>query len=208
MESSSQTIATIYKSRKTILDLLKKQEYNISDYDNFSVNEVHAMFVNKQLDILLSTKDGKKCYVKYHLGKTLRRENINDYIDDLYHLENVLEKNDTLIIIAKMEPNTTLINILNQIWEQDGIFIILFNIDRLLYNILDHDLVPQHTILNEEQINEMKKRYNINDITQLPQISRYDPVSLAIGLRPNEICKIDRQSKTAITTEYFRICIQ
>tara|TARA_Y100001970_G_C14238193_1_gene863224 strand:+ start:366 stop:992 length:627 start_codon:yes stop_codon:yes gene_type:complete len=208
METSSKTIATLYKSRKNILELLKKQKYNVSDYENFSVNEVHAMCINKQLDMLLNSEEGKKSYVKYHLGKTLRRENINDYIDDLYHLENVLEKNDTLIIIIKMEPNSTLINMLSQIWEQDGIFIILFNIERLQYNILDHELVPSHIILNDEEIQTLKQKYNINDINQLPQISRYDPVSLAIGMKPSQVCKIERQSKTAITSDYFRICVQ
>ena len=208
METSSKTIATLYKSRKNILELLKKQKYNVSDNENFSVNEVHAMYINKQLDMLLNGEDGKKSYVKYHLGKTLRRENINDYIDDLYHLENVLEKNDTLIIIIKMEPNATLINMLSQIWEQDGIFIILFNIERLQYNILDHELVPSHIILNDEEIQTLKQKYNINDIKQLPQISRYDPVSLAIGMKPSQVCKIERQSKTAISSDYFRICIQ
>ena len=59
---------------------------NISDYNNFSVNEVHAMFENKQLDMLVKDeKNNKKVYVKYHLGKTLRRENMNDYIDDLFN---------------------------------------------------------------------------------------------------------------------------
>lgn len=208
MESSSKTISTIFKSRKNLLQLLKSQNYNVEDYENFTVNEVHAMYTNKQLDILLSGKENKKVYVKYHLGKTLRRENINDYIDDLYHLENALNTDDTLIIVIKMEPNPTLINVLNQIWEQDKIFIILFNIDRLQYNILDHEYVPQHIILNDQQVEDVKKKYNINDVKQFPQISRYDPVALAIGMKPNEICKIIRQSKTAIESEYFRICIQ
>ena len=46
----------------------------------------------------------------------------------------------------------------------------------------------------------------MND-SQLPEISRYDPVALVIGLRPGEVCKIIRPSPTAITTEYFRLCI-
>ena len=42
----------------------------------------------------------------------------------------------------------------------------------------------------------------------MPQISRYDPVAQAIGLRPGQICKITRPSKTAITSNYYRICSQ
>jgi len=169
------------------------------------------MYNNKQLDMMLtSQKEGetKKVYVKYHLAKTLRRENINDYIDDLYNLEQVLTKTDTLVIVIKQEPHDTLLNILNQIWEQDGIFIVIYNLDRLQFNILDHEYVPKHIILNDNEINEMKKRYNITKNTELPEISRYDPVAQAIGMRPGQICKIIRPSKTAITADYYRLCSQ
>ena len=50
-------------------------------------------------------------------------------------------------------------------------------------------------------------KFNITDKIQFPDISRFDPVARAIGLRPGEVCKIIRPSKTAITTNYYRICI-
>ena len=211
MTQSSGTISTVFKSRQNLLKLLYQQDFDIKDYEEFSVNEVHVMYNNKQLDMMMTSKtdgENKKVYVKYHLAKTLRRENINDYIDDLYNLEQVLTKNDTLILVIKQEPNESMINILSQIWEQDGIFIIIYNIDRLQFNILEHKYVPKHTILNDEEVKTMKKRYNIVNDTELPEISRYDPVAQAIGMRPGQICKIIRPSKTAITTDYYRICSQ
>ena len=56
INNSSSLISSIYKSRKTILELMKKQNYNTVDYDNFSINEVNTMYQNKQLDILLEKK--------------------------------------------------------------------------------------------------------------------------------------------------------
>jgi len=212
MAQSSGTISTIFKSRQILLELLVKQGYDTKDYEEFSVNEVHVMYNNKQLDMLLSTKEdqqpAKKVYVKYHLAKTLPRQNINDYIDDLFNLEQVLTKGDTLMIIIKQEPHEPLLNMLNQIWEQDGIFIIVHNLDRLQFNILNHEYVPTHTIMNENEIIEMRKRYNITNLSELPEISRYDPVAQAIGLRPGDVCKIIRPSKTSITTNYYRLCSQ
>lgn len=211
MTQSSGTISTVFKSRQNLLNLLSQQGYDIKDYEEFSVNETHIMYNNKQLDMMLtSQKEGetKKVYVKYHLAKTLRRENINDYIDDLYNLEQVLTKTDTLVIVIKQEPHEPLLNILNQIWEQDGIFIIIYNLDRLQFNILEHEYVPKHIILNDTEIDEMKKRYNIINNAELPEISRYDPVAQAIGMRPGQICKIIRPSKTAITADYYRLCSQ
>lgn len=208
MAQSSITTA-LYKSRTNLLSLLKNQGFEIKDYEEFSVNDVHIMNNNKQLDMLLSSPEGtKKVYVKYHLGKTLRRENINDYIDDLYTIENVLNKTDTLIIIIKQEPNEPLIAVLNEIWEQEGIFIILFNLERLQFNILEHTYVPKHEIIEEQEIKLIKQRFNIRSNDDLPDISRYDPVAQAIGLRPGQICKITRKSKTAISAEYYRICSQ
>lgn len=212
MAQSSGTISTIFKSRQILLELLVKQGYDTKDYEEFSVNEVHVMYNNKQLDMLLSTKEdqqpAKKVYVKYHLAKTLPRQNINDYIDDLFNLEQILTKGDTLMIIIKQEPHEPLLNMLNQIWEQDGIFIIVQNLDRLQFNILKHEYVPTHIIMNETEIMEMRKRYNITNISELPEISRYDPVAQAIGLRPGDVCKIIRPSKTSITTNYYRLCSQ
>ena len=138
----------------------------------------------------------------------MRRENINDYIDDLYNLEQVLTKNDTLIIVIKQEPHEPLLNILKHIWEQEGIFIMIYNLERLQFNILEHAYVPKHVILTPEEADVMKKRYNIIKDTELPEISRFDPVAQAIGMRPGQLCKIIRPSKTAITADYYRICSQ
>jgi DNA-directed RNA polymerase subunit H (RpoH/RPB5) len=204
-ENCSQTINVLYKSRKNILELLKSQNYDINNHIINNINEINQMFINNQLDMLLENKN-KKTYVKYHLGKTLRRENINDYIDDLFNLEQILTKTDTLIIVIKMEPNDTLVKCMKQIWEEEGIFIILFNIDRLQYNILQHEYVPKHTVLDNEEIKLVKDKYNIMNDDQLPKISRFDPVAMAIGIRPLEVCKIIRPSKTAIETNYYRIC--
>jgi len=112
------------------------------------------------------------------------------------------------MIVIKQEPHDPLLAILNQIWEQEGIFIIIYNLERLQYNILEHSYVPKHIILDNEEVVQLKKTFNIINNKELPQISRYDPVALAIGMRPGQICKIIRPSKTAITTDYYRICSQ
>ena len=207
MSQSSQTISSTFKSRRVLLKMLAEQGFDTKDYEEFSVNEVHIMYNNKQLDMLMSKSDkSDKIYVKYHLAKTLRRENINDYIDDLYNLEQVLNKGDTLMILIKQEPHDPLLNILNQIWEQEGIFIMIYNLERLQFNILEHEYVPKHIILNEEESIAFKEKYNIKKNSEIPEISRYDPVAQAIGLRPGQICKIIRPSKTAIIADYYRIC--
>jgi DNA-directed RNA polymerase subunit H (RpoH/RPB5) len=193
---------------------MKNLDYNTKDYESFSFNEVNAMFQNKQLDILLEknledvkTKRKNKIYIRYYLAKTFRPQNIQETIDDLFNLEEVLNKDDILLIVTKDEPNETLINSVKHIWEQDNIFIVIQNIKRLQYNILEHVLVPIHRIINDEEVENIKIKYNIKDNSQLPEISRFDPVALAICIRPGQICEIIRPSKTSITSKFYRICI-
>jgi DNA-directed RNA polymerase subunit H len=137
----------------------------------------------------------------------IRPANIQEMIDDLFNLEEILTKDDTLLIITKDEMNETIINELKHIWEQDGIFIVIENIKRLQYNILNHILVPNHEIMNDKEVEEVMQKYNIKHKIEFPEISRFDPVARVIGLRPGDICKITRPSKTAIKTLYYRICI-
>ena len=81
------------------------------------------------------------------------------------------------------------------------------NIKYLQFNILNHVLVPQHSIMNENDVKTIMIKYNITDKIQFPDISRFDPVARAIGLRPGQVCHIVRPSKTAIQSDYYRICV-
>ena len=205
MTHQSSEIQLIFKSRNILLDLLSEQGYNVNKYTGSSINEVNSMYQNKQMDMLLEKKD-KKVYVKYHLNKTLKLGNINDYIEDLIHLDNVLEKKDDIIIIIKDEPNDSLLSVLSNLWLQDQIYVNVINIKRLQFNILNHILVPKHRVLNDEETKIFKQRYNISDNSQIPDISRFSPVAQVIGIRPGQICEITRNSKTAIDTLFYRVC--
>ena len=41
---------------------------------------------------------------------------------------------------------------------------------------------------------------------QFPEISRFDPVAIAIGLRPSQVVEIIRSSPTALKTKFYRLC--
>jgi DNA-directed RNA polymerase subunit H (RpoH/RPB5) len=214
--NSSVLISQIFQSRKNVLELMDKQGFETSCYANFSISEINAMKQNNQLDMLLESKsekngvqtsNGNKVYIRYYLSKTIRPTNVNEMIDDLFVLTETLKKTDTLYIIIKDNVNETLINELKHIWERDGIFIVIESIKCLQFNILNHVLVPEHLVMNESEVEKVMIKYNITDKTQFPDISRFDPVARAICLRPGQVCKIIRPSKTAIETNYYRICV-
>lgn len=205
---SNQLITEIYKSRKNLLDILESRGFDTSDYNSFTYEELHTMIQNQQLDFIVKKVDTeKKVYVKYNIVKVLRPNNIYDYVEDLFHIENVLTKNDDLIIINKDEPNDTLQTTVKNIWLNDGVYIAIINIARLQFNILNHTLVPKHTVLSEEEKIVFLEKYNITNKKMIPTISYFSPVSIVLGIRPDDICKIERFSKTAINSDFYRICI-
>jgi DNA-directed RNA polymerase subunit H len=213
-QNTSSIISSIYKSKKNILDIMEKQGYYVNDYKNFSINEINTMFQNNQLDMLLEmekedpvTNKKNKIYIKYYLAKVLRPATIQEIIDDLFQLEEILTKEDTLFIITKDEMNETLTNELKHIYEKDGIFIIVQSIKGLQFNILEHVLVPDHRVMNDVEIEQIMKKYNIRSKFEFPDISRFDPVAQIIGLRPGKVCEITRISKTSIEAKYYRVCI-
>jgi len=209
MSTTSNRILTIYKSRKTILELLSYQDFNVNEYNEFSINEIDAMYNNEQLDMLINhNNNAKKVYIKYYLtSKQIKPQNLDDIIEDLFTIENVLTKDDTLIVIIEDEPNDTIISKLKYLYDHDGIFVVIHNIKRLQFNILEHALVPNCVILEDSEIKDLKEKFNINNLKQLPEISRFDPQALAICLRPGQICKFERDSATALKYNYYRICI-
>jgi DNA-directed RNA polymerase subunit H (RpoH/RPB5) len=213
-QNSSILISAVYESRKTILELMDKQGYNTEDYSFFSINEVNTMKNHNQLDMLLEKREEdpltnrkNKIYIRYYLGKKINSVNIQEMIDDLFGIDEVLTKADTLFIIIKDEVNETIINELKHIWEKDGIFIVVENIKRLQFNILNHTLVPPHRVMSNDEVTEVMKKYNLLNINEFPDISRFDPVAKVIGLRPGQVCHIVRPSKTAIKADYYRVCV-
>jgi DNA-directed RNA polymerase subunit H len=205
------TFGYIYKARLTLIDLLARQGFDVSAYNGFSRNQLDVMIKEKQLDMYLTKNDitKKKLFVKWQniLSKTLRWPNIESIIDEVYEQEDMLSEEDSLLIISNDDPNDTVIASLRSLFSERNIHINVISLKRLQYNILDHNLVPPHRILQNKEKDEIIEKYKIIDFKQLPEISRYDPVSVAINMRPGDICEIIRPSKTAIQTKYYRYCI-
>lgn len=204
--TSTETIKNIYKSRNILIGILQNRDFNVDDYNEFSINEINIMVNNNQLDLLLENKNNTKIFVKYYLGKSLRPANIQEIAEDLFNLEEILSKDDELLIIVKDDINDSIKNMLVHIWNSQKIFVSIISLKRLQYNILNHNLVPKHIIMTEEEKIDVKKKYNVIDDSKFPEISRFDPVSTLIGLRPDNLCKIIRPSKTSITSEFYRLC--
>lgn len=207
--TSVNRIQSIYKARRNILALSEYRGFDTSDYNEFSINEIDTIYKNSQLDMLIDNEEmGTKTFIKFYLDlKQLRPQNLDSIIDDLFLVDNVLTNKDTLVIIVDDEPNDTITAKVKYLFDHSGVFVVIHNIQRLQYNILQHDLVPKIDILDEKEKLDFKKRYNIQKNSQIPEISRFDPQALAVAIRPGDICKFTRDSPTALHTSYYRVCV-
>jgi len=204
---SNNTILKLFKSRTNILEQLQYLGYNVDDYTNFSQTDIDNMFRTNQLDMLLTnTETGRKILVRYAQTNSINKM-LTNIIHQIFNIERILTAEDTLVIIQDEEPNESLLDSLSKTFNRNGVFVVVHNIQRLQFNILKHTKVPKYEVLSETDKEEVKRTYLINNDSQFPEISRFDPVALAICLRPGEVAKITANSPTAGETVRYRVCI-
>ncbi len=75
------------------------------------------------------------------------------------------------------------------------------------FNVLEHELVPDHVLLSEEEAAEVLKKYNISK-GQLPKIKTTDVVVKQIGAKPGDVLRIIRKSLTAGKAVAYRLVIE
>ncbi len=80
-------------------------------------------------------------------------------------------------------------------------------VDEKKLNLFEHELVPSHRILNDEETQALLSKYKITKI-MLPKISNKDPCSKSIKAKPGDIIEILRRSVTAGEAKYYRVVVQ
>jgi DNA-directed RNA polymerase subunit H (RpoH/RPB5) len=201
----------IYRSRKILLEQLEELGYDVSEYTDFSVNDIYTMNSTQQLSFMVSNNLGIKKYIHYHISKALRPTHIHELIEQLYHVDEILTTNDELSIITNScnpsdTSDLTITKVIKDIFREDNIHITVRSIKTTQYNILNHKNVPKHRLLSEDDKNEIYKKYHIKSNDKLPEISQFDPPAVIIGLRPGQLCEITRPDKTSLTSTFYRIC--
>ncbi len=73
-------------------------------------------------------------------------------------------------------------------------------------DVSKHVLVPEHTIMNKKEIEELRKEYKL-DLKQLPKIKITDPVVKLIGADVGDVLKIKRISQTMGESLYYRFVV-
>ncbi|ADB59251.1 RNA polymerase Rpb5 [Haloterrigena turkmenica DSM 5511] len=75
-----------------------------------------------------------------------------------------------------------------------------------MVDVSQHELVPEHTVLDEDALEEVLDEYAI-DRTDLPKIKRSDP-ALPDDAEIGDVIKIVRNSRTADQAVVYRLVVE
>ena len=75
-----------------------------------------------------------------------------------------------------------------------------------MVDVSQHDLVPEHTLLDDPgEVEAVLEEYNVRK-TNLPKIKKNDP-AMPDGAEPGDIVRIDRDSRTTDRAVVYRLVI-
>ena len=175
-------------------DLQKKEEMNGIYY---KINE------NKKYQNNIDQNDNeqkrltKRLYYKY-ISQKINADTIKLFLNDI---KNSQAASGLIIMDGKISQQAK-----QKIQEISKEFPIeVFTTNELVVNITEHELVPEHKLLSEEDKKILLERYRIRDQNQLPKILLTDPVARYLGLKRGDVVKIIRESETAGKYITYRI---
>jgi len=75
-----------------------------------------------------------------------------------------------------------------------------------MVDVSQHELVPDHTLLDEPEVEEVLEEYQV-ERTNLPKIKRRDP-ALPKQAEPGNVVRIERDSRTTDTAVVYRLVVE
>ncbi|WP_121821759.1 DNA-directed RNA polymerase subunit H [Halostella salina] len=75
-----------------------------------------------------------------------------------------------------------------------------------MVDVSQHNLVPEHTVVDEDAVDEVLAEYNI-DRTDLPKIKRADP-ALPDEAEVGDVIEVVRDSRTTDQAVVYRLVVE
>lgn len=236
-QQTSIDVAAVHKSRRTLLEIMSsKFRYDTAEYAGISTSDVDAMMSTGQLDMMFNTTlkeetdsvnnaDGvamkqvrvpseSRIFVRYLLRTTINKAQLETVINEAFVVGTGMDKplttSDTLILVVTGGVSATIHDALNFIWNNEKILVVIQDIKRLGFNVLEHIYQPSDIhIATPTEYATILTKYNITSSVDLvlPTVSRFDPVAQALCARPGQMICYNRKSPTAGHTWYYRIVV-
>lgn len=212
-------IDNVYRSRLTLLDILRERGYDVSKYEKFSPAEATAAasaFTGLSFHVKKKDDEKKECHIRYEniSQQKLKGRYFTDLVadEDCENVEIIMimstHVTDTHHGISlkeymrlRDEPNE------KGIKERRKLRVSFFSIDMLVINPLRHVLVPKHELVPEADHKELMERLYVTSKSKFPEIKFHiDMIARCIGAVPGDIVKITRPSASSGSAVIYRVC--
>ena len=223
-----ETLNVLYRSRKTLLNILERRGYNTKPYSKFGPIEVAAMAASCvgsgnasrtagstrafRMDLEQNTGVGgaiTKCRVEYSINRIKNR--IPGFIDALVEEgnESAVDTSTTEVIVILLEPIVEAFHLASMnALATKSLHISFFQAHTIVNNPFEHVLVPKHELLPASEHAEFMKTNNIKTKANLPFIKFHeDMIARCMGLSIGDIVKITRSSPSAGEYVSYRMCV-
>ena len=205
----------IFKSRSHVLKMLKIRGYDTSKYQNQTKEELNILFQNHSkemssdidsLDIYIEGEN--KVIVKYILSDKCRAKIVEKVVESIYN--DILSNEDTCIIISKdkITYKGSMEEYVNKVFNNNKRFIQVFWLKELLFDITEHELVPEYKILDGSGKKAVMDKYYVEEDKQLPYVLVSDPVARFYGVKVGELVEITDYSESNGKNKSYRLCVQ
>lgn len=232
----STDVATVYKSRMTILEIMStKFNYDTSEYTGFSTSDIDAMMLTSQLDMLfdhtvqmekdVDNADGvamkktrttadSRIYVRYLLRTAMNKPQLESIVNDAFVLgkgtgltEPLSSKDTLMVVVSGGAEGDAIQDALKFLWNSEKLMVVVLEVKRLKFNVLNHVYQPNDIhIASPVESAALMAKYGVSN-DQLPTVWRFDPVAQVLCARPGQIICYNRKSPTATHSWYYRIVV-
>lgn len=197
-------------SRQTIIELLENRGYDMTKYKTFEPSTSN----NESMSPIVVSNDKEMVEVHYELTSTrTNHKNVSKKVTQIVEKRKEKDKKKELTIIFLVSDSMTpsVKEAIRVLTNKYKIFIQVFPIRTLMYNITKHQSVPEHVRISKSEYNkyldDLLDSLHIDSLDNLPKILDTDPVAMFIGLRPGDLCKITRPSLSAGIHVVYRYCV-
>mmetsp|Transcript_108391 Transcript_108391/g.169482 ORF Transcript_108391/g.169482 Transcript_108391/m.169482 type:complete len:213 (+) Transcript_108391:84-722(+) len=204
-------ITKLWRVRRTVFEMLRDRGYIVADQN---MNETREQFKEKwdevraeglgreKFLILVQKKADPSVQLIVFFPEEQKRVGVKPI---RMLAEKMDEKNIKEAILVVKQPLTPLAKTaINEASARMRVEVFFEN--ELIVNITQHELVPTHVPLTDEEKTQLLNRYKMKP-TQLPRIQKEDPLARYFGMTRDQVVKITRASETAGRYVTYRLVV-
>ena len=201
-------------TRCVITEMLENRGFDVSPIASFTpFNSIEDL---EEMSIKLSKNNNEIIQVHYEVSKTrTNHKQLTKRIEHIVETHNNSptdkSKDLTIVFIVCDGMTPSVKEAVRLLSTKYNVFIQIFPIRNLMYNVTKHKAVPQHIRIPKTEyasyLTEFLDSLHIDSLDKLPKILDTDPIAMFIGLRPGEMCKIIRPSMSAGKHIVYRYCV-